>query len=1068
MPQMISRNTVLLQGAGRTNIEYSAGPNINITNDVISGRDWSNEIAKGGASAVSSHLSAGDHIDLNTNSGGITTISVTGDFYSAGDNINITNNVISGKDWTQDIVDTVESAISANQPQEYSAGSNINIENHIISGKDWSNEIDQKLDTSAFQETISSFATKYELSSTSSEIIDIISATSGQGGGSCPWISGGKDYGSATVQLNFGDTIPVFSSWGLSADHNHYIWMKGAYIRLPDGSEFLPISSFSGYTASMASNMENNWNYTNSAYSMAINNTHNKLDNSAFSAYTAAHSTDDNTPYSGGSGIEVNDHVISFTGEAGSNYSAGDNINITNNVISGKDWNGEISAASSILNQMIASGDNVAYSAGSNIDVTNHVISGKDWTNEIASSTSGKLDTSWTAGKDFTPYSAGANIDVTNHVISGKDWNDTIDEHIASAISGIEVPSSKPVSGTSGIKIEETENSVIFSISGDVGKTYSAGDNIYISNQNVISGRNWTSNINAATSGKLDSTWTAGKDVTPYSAGSNINITNHVVSGKDWTSDIDSHIASATSAFITSGDIPTQKELSAGEGISITETEDKFVIATSGIPSGSIQYSALNWVDYGDQNVVTSIQGQGDYNYIFSSRYAGWADYAGSASYDSIGRPLSSISGGKTYTSPSGTLLIDNENSVMDSTTSGLLLTEHFVYSAVNVNMEAITSIPTTGVPYKIVDNIISGKISADPYGGSLDYNTSAWVKDSDGNTLTSFVIPRLGHSESYTIPYTSTSAGNSLWIKASDYYIGEANYVGAVYSSVPVTGYEVVDLWDNYSAGPGISINDHVISAAGSYSGVAPVYVDNINNVIGISAAWKLSAGDGVSFTVDEPTNTLTVNAEGGCDRNYYSVSTPATSYTAEGDLTFKYQASQSTPSRIYARIGSADVGLLAPTDVVSRGMLVTNYMGGVYWTAQSAIIPKDASAYAGYYTRTYTTADNVQRIAPGSGYPTMDHDWTFNVINQGSASIEYDMDGHGATATLDPGYGIRLHYDVDDNNLDAEPEYPLGGDSYCTNYETMDGYKIRAVATSADIGNEWNIIYIVTGGNN
>ena len=480
MPQeekktFISRNTVLLQGGGRTNIEYSAGPNINITNDVISGKDWSQDIDDAVNSAISGKAD-------------VSAIPTVID-YSAGDNIDITDHVISGKDWTQDIVDTVESAISANQPQEYSAGSNINIENHIISGKDWSNEIDQKLDTSAFQETISSFATKYELSSTSSEIIDIISATSGQGGGSCPWISGGKDYGSATVQLNFGDTIPVFSSWGLSADHNHYIWMKGAYVRLPDGSEFLPNSAFSGYTASMASNMENNWNYTNSAYSMAINNTHNKLDNSAFSAYTAAHSADDVTPYSGANGIDVTNHVISFTGEAGSNYSAGDNINITNNVISGKDWTSEISAASSILNQMIASGDNVAYSAGNNIDITNHVVSGKDWSNEIASSTSGKLDTSWTAGKDVTPYSgasgikvqnhvisitgdvgktysAGNNIDITNDVISGRDWTNTIDEHINSAISSIDIPSAKMVSGTSGIKVEETVDKVIFSISG--------------------------------------------------------------------------------------------------------------------------------------------------------------------------------------------------------------------------------------------------------------------------------------------------------------------------------------------------------------------------------------------------------------------------------------------------------------------------------------------------------------------------------------------------------------------------------------------------------------------------
>ena len=502
MPQVISRNTVLLQGGGRTNIEYSAGPNINITNDVISGRDWSNEIAKGGASAVSSHLSAGDHIDLNTNSGGITTISVTGDFYSAGDNIDITNNVISGKDWTNDIDSHIESAISGKAdasaiPEivDYSAGANIDITDHVISGKDWSYEIGQKADRSEVIERISAASESIvnnlteTISSTSSELYDIISATSGQGGGSCPWISGGKDYGSATVQLNFGDTIPVFSSWGLSADHNHYIWMKGAYVRLPDGSEFLPNSAFSSYTASMASNMENNWNYTNSAYSMAINNTHNKLDNSAFSAYTAAHSADDVIPYSGGNGIEVNDHVISYTGTEGQAYSAGDNINITNNVISGKDWNGEISAASSILNQMIASGDNVAYSAGNNIDVTNHVISGKDWTNEIASATSGKLDSSWTAGKDVTPYSgasgiqvqnhvisitgdvgktysAGNNIDITNDVISGRDWTNTIDEHINSAISSIDIPSAKMVSGTSGIKVEETVDKVIFSISG--------------------------------------------------------------------------------------------------------------------------------------------------------------------------------------------------------------------------------------------------------------------------------------------------------------------------------------------------------------------------------------------------------------------------------------------------------------------------------------------------------------------------------------------------------------------------------------------------------------------------
>lgn len=297
MPQMISRNTVLLQGAGRSNIEYSAGPNINITNDVISGRDWTNEITQGGASAVSSHLSAGEYIDLNTNSGGITTISITGDMYSAGDNINITDNVISGKDWTNDIDEHINSAISSKAnasaiPEivDYSAGANIGITNHIISGKDWSYEIGQKVDRSEFVSGLSAVTERMvdTVSATSSELYDIISATSGQGSGqgSCPWISGSKDYGTGAIQLNFGSVIPIFSSWNLSGDHNHFIWMKGAYVRLPDGNEFLPFSAFSSYTESISNTLQSNWDVTNSAYNMALYNTQNKLDNSAFSAYT--------------------------------------------------------------------------------------------------------------------------------------------------------------------------------------------------------------------------------------------------------------------------------------------------------------------------------------------------------------------------------------------------------------------------------------------------------------------------------------------------------------------------------------------------------------------------------------------------------------------------------------------------------------------------------------------------------------------------------------------------------------------------------------------------------------
>ena len=1013
MPQMISRNTVLLQGAGRTNIEYSAGPNINITNDVISGKDWSNEIAEAAGSSVSSHLSGGDHISIETNDG-ISTISVTGDFYSAGDNINITNNVISGKDWTNDIDSHIESAISGKAdasaiPEivDYSAGANIDITDHVISGKDWSYEIGQKADRSEVIERISAASESIvnnlteTISSTSSELYDIISATSGQGGGSCPWISGGKDYGSATVQLNFGDTIPVFSSWGLSADHNHYIWMKGAYVRLPDGSEFLPNSAFSGYTASMASNMENNWNYTNSAYSMAINNTHNKLDNSAFSAYTAAHSADDVIPYSGANGIDVTDHVISFTGEAGSNYSAGANIDITDNVISGKDWTGEISAASSILNQMIASGDNVAYSAGNNIDITNHVISGKDWTNEIASSTSGKLDSSWTAGKDVTPYSAGSNINVTNHVISGKDWTETIDEHIESAISGIEIPSAKPVSGTSGIKIEETENSVVFSISGDVGKTYSAGSNIYISNQNVISGRDWTTNINSATSGKLDSTWTAGKDVTPYSAGDNIDVTNHVISGKNWSNDITAAISS-WSAEQTFG-----KVYSGISPINVDNVNDQ------------ISLDPPEWTLCAGPNIHISADS------LTENLYVSGKDWTNDIS-SNVQSAISAWSAGQTfgsdYTSPSGTVIVDNDNATVEASTSGLITSSYFAPSATDFGPINISMNQMYGLN-KVVDNFISGQVLSSfnhwniTPGGEQDM--IMLVMDNDSVVAYSGrPSPPDAYENPWSIPYTANGSGYNLYLSGSSRWSnGESPIKGKSYTAVEVTGYGVVDLYNNYSAGPGISIENHVISAG---------------------------AGNKVSY--------------------FYN--TPVTSISSDGDLLISRQVASTTPDKIKVQVGSSDVGLLVPTNTGHNSMLVTNAMGSVQWADQSAVLP--SAVEQTHKVRVYSNDSTYSGENALNDYPALDHDWEFTIINQ------YDNSAHwlyysalGGTATLNPGRGVRVYYCQNTNTLYSEPEFVTDfGDDYATQWGDLGGLKLREVGTSAEASGN-GILYVITGGN-
>jgi len=75
-------------------------------------------------------------------------------------------------------------------------------------------------------------------------------------------------------------------------------------------------------------------------------------------------------------------------------------------------------------------GDNTPYTAGANIDITDHVVSGKDWTSEIQAASSYAYDQATTQIPAQKDVKAGANISVstasTAYTISGKDWNTEI------------------------------------------------------------------------------------------------------------------------------------------------------------------------------------------------------------------------------------------------------------------------------------------------------------------------------------------------------------------------------------------------------------------------------------------------------------------------------------------------------------------------------------------------------------------------------------------------------------------------------------------------------------------
>lgn len=94
-----------------------------------------------------------------------------------------------------------------------------------------------------------------------------------------------------------------------------------------------------------------------------------------------------------------------------------------------------LTATNQLANSAMSAAQNPGQflSAGANINISGNTISGKSWTNEITQATSGKLDTytfnTYSAAHsadDVTPYSAGSNINITSHVISGKDWSNDI------------------------------------------------------------------------------------------------------------------------------------------------------------------------------------------------------------------------------------------------------------------------------------------------------------------------------------------------------------------------------------------------------------------------------------------------------------------------------------------------------------------------------------------------------------------------------------------------------------------------------------------------------------------
>lgn len=556
--------------------------------------------------------------------------------YSAGDNISIANYVVSGKDWTP----TIESAMSSVKGHEYSGSGYINVNNEtdIIS---------------------------------LSEVIEPI-----------PWISGWSEMGNVTAE--WGQSFRVVSSHDFSGHRNHAIGVKGSWITLPTTANIasaldskLDTSSFNSFISNEYSTAKND----------IINQIYSKQDKSGMSAYV---------PYSAISGSDniitgINGSALS----AGLTYTAGPNIQITDNEISGKDWTDDITAASSYAyEQATASIPSVQeYSAGANIDITNHVISGKDWSDEIAAAAGGITAVQSALTANFAFSSNSATYDSDGNVITATYLSSIPEGYVSSVnnltpnivsggidshelkLSGV-WPSGLQLSGQDPIQVTKSDNKVVISITGGVGNTY---DVIGGSNTNVttadgsaftVSSKNWTNDITAASSYAYNQA-TAAYTGNTYNvkAGSNINVstaggTAFTVSGKNWTNDI----TAASSYAYNQATANAQGKIYTGIDPIVVDNS-----TTTGTVSAKIAILSaespitLESSTFGNY-VVNTIKYTGDaYSPVVSAMYM-TTGYPSTSIIPPISLRQLRITTPYTYTGPSYyTAQIDGQQQIMDS-----------------------------------------------------------------------------------------------------------------------------------------------------------------------------------------------------------------------------------------------------------------------------------------------------------------------------------------------------------------------------------------------------------------
>ena len=186
-----------------------------------------------------------------------------------------------------------------------------------------------------------------------------------------------------------------------------------------------------------------------------------------------------------------------------------------------------------------------------------------------------------------TEYSGGNNIDITNHVISVTGIVDNAYHANSADYVQMAVSAHSAELAITALNAASSNSATYDSLGRKIVDTYLTAHQDWTTTIQNASGNAYNSAVNWVVDQHYLTAVTG--DNTPYSAGVNIDITNHVVSGKDWTDEI---TAAANSAFTAAtAQIPSTANLPYVENTAL-ESNGILISAISG--SGFYATSADN------------------------------------------------------------------------------------------------------------------------------------------------------------------------------------------------------------------------------------------------------------------------------------------------------------------------------------------------------------------------------------------------------------------------------------------------------------------------------------------